>query len=139
MSSSGTNIFEAQVISHLRIFRGQAVILDSDLAWFLGVEPLEIIAAVENNPAAFPDDFVFCLTRDELDGWRNESPCLTEGGLAPVRNRFAFTTHGAGMLLVVLRDEKFALAAIPVLRAFTNYWEATERDPNATPLANRKL
>jgi hypothetical protein len=139
MSAAAPNIFETQVLAHLRLFRGQAVILDSDLAWFLGVEAGTILAAVENNPEAFPDDFIFRLSRSELEGLRKESLCLTDGGLPPERDRVAFTTHGAGMLLVVLRDEKFALAAIPVLRAFANYWDEIERDPRAKPLVNRKL
>jgi hypothetical protein len=139
MSATNTNIFEAQVLAHLRVFRGQVIILDSDLAWFLGVDPETILAAVENDPEAFPDDFVFRLSRSDLEGLRKETLCLTDGGLPPERKRVAFTTHGAGLLLVVLRDEKFALAAIPVLRAFANYWDATERNPSAKPFVNRNL
>lgn len=139
MASTDANIFEAQVIAHLRMFRGQAVILDSDLAWFLGVEPQMILTAVRNTPEAFPADFVFRLTCVDLAGLRQTSPCLTEGGLVSEQHRLAFTTHGAGMLLVVLRDEKFGMAAIPVLRAFAKFWDESERAPIAKPLVNRKL
>ncbi len=139
MSGPATNLFETQVRAHLRLFRGQAVILDSDLAWFLGVEAETILAAVENNPEAFPDDFIFRLSWFELDGLRKAALCLTDGGLPLERNRVAFTTHGVGMLLAVLRDEHFALAAIPVLRAFANDQGEIECNPGSKPLVNRKL
>ena len=129
--------FEAQVIAHLRSLRGQAVILDSDLAWFLGIEPAKVLAAVEQKPILFPDDFVFHMTCGELAELERGSPCLTATGLMPNQARVAFTTHGAGMLLLVFRDEKFALASIPVLRAFANYWKESEARQTRHPLVNR--
>ena len=138
MPANLANVFETQVIAHLRSLRGQAVILDSDLAWFLGIEPAKIIEAVENCPALFPDDFAFHLTCDELAELERGNPCLTATGLGPKQARVAFTTHGAGMLLLVFRGEKFALASIPVLRAFANYWKESENGQNEKPLVNRK-
>lgn len=138
MTAKPANIFEAQVIAHLRSIRGQAVILASDLAWFLEIEPADIIAAVERNPAAFPDDFVFRLTRQELAELQRGMPSLTDGALSAEQRRLAFTTHGAGMLLVVIKDRKFSLAAIPVLRAFANYWKENESGQNEKPRVNRK-
>ena len=137
MPANQASVFEAQVIAHLRSLRGQAVILDSDLAWFLGIEPAEILTAVEENPALFPDDFVFHLKGDELTTLERGNPCLTATGLTSDQARVAFTTHGAGMLLLVFRDEKFALASIPVLRAFANYWKQSEARQTGNPLVNR--
>ncbi|MBI3848718.1 MAG: ORF6N domain-containing protein [Verrucomicrobia bacterium] len=138
MTSKPASFYETQVTAHLRPLRGQAVILDSDLAWFLGIEPAEIIAAVEDNPEAFPEDFVFRLSRAELVELQRRNPCLTDGGLSAKHGRLAFTTHGAGMLLVVIKDEKFSLAAIPVFRAFGNYWKVSEDYLTTKPLVNRK-
>lgn len=123
MKSTGTDIFSQRVRAHLRPLRGEPAILDADLAWFLGIEPAEIIAAVEQNPAQFPADFVFHLTPEELAAWERESPCVTGGSSLSCVNRLAFTTHGAGMLLTVFTDERFTLAAIPVLRVFADFWK----------------
>lgn len=102
------------------------MILESDLAWFLGVEPMDILNAVEYNPERFPDDFVFRLTDKEFQQFQAKGLCLTAGGLLRNTERLAFTTHGASMLLSVFTDDEFAQAAIPILRAFTDYWNKTE-------------
>ena len=138
MSVQAPNLFETQVCSHLQLLRGQPVILDTDLAWFLGVDPVDLLEAVASHPAHFPDDFVFRVTAAEMAELQRWTPCLTSGGLSKECGRLAFTTHGAGMLLTVFTDEHFALAAIPVLRAFANYWNANDDFGGAPPLVNRK-
>lgn len=138
MPAEAANFFEKQVIAHLRSLRGQAVILDSDLAWFLDIEPVDLLAAVKNRPELFPDDFVFHLTSTELAEFQKLTPCLTASGLASGQPRVAFTTHGVGLLLLAFREEKFALAAIPVLRAIANYWKAEEAVLTGQPRVNRK-
>ena len=57
MQAEAANIFEQQFLAHLRVLRGQAVFLDSDLAWFLGIEPGKILKAVAQHPELFPPDF----------------------------------------------------------------------------------
>lgn len=137
MQADATNAFEALVLAHLRQLRGQAVILDSDLAWFLGIEPDAITEAVVARQELFPDDFVFRVTPEELAKFENDSPCLTAGGMGSRRTRVAFTTHGVGMLLAAFPEEKFALAAIPVLRAISNYWKAEEAVLSSNRRENR--
>lgn len=138
MITDAPSVFESQVIAHLRPLRGQAVILDSDLAWFLGIRLKRITDAVENRPELFPPDFVFHLTGAELARFEKASPCLTASGTAAHGRRVAFCTHGIGMLLLAFREKKFSLAAIPVLRAITSYWKAVESGSFASPLVNRK-
>jgi hypothetical protein len=137
MPAEAANVFESQVIAHLRPLRGQAVILDSDLAWFLGIELERIAEAIENRPALFPPDFVFHLTTAELSQFEKASPCLTAGGTAVGGKRVAFCTHGIGMLLLAFPEERFSLAAIPVLRAIASYWKAEETVLTTKPLVNR--
>ncbi|HEX5218823.1 MAG TPA: ORF6N domain-containing protein [Verrucomicrobiae bacterium] len=137
MSDANTTLFESQFIAHVRKLRGHAVILDSDLAWFLGIEAKRIADALTRRPELFPSDFVFQLTPDELRGLENESPCLTSHGLTPRKHRFAFTTHGVGMLLLAFDDDSFAMAAIPVLRAIQKFWRAEETGRCTAPLVNR--
>lgn len=138
MQTNATNLFEAQVLAHLRLLRGQAVILDSDLAWFLDIEPDAITEVVMTRPELFPEDFVFRPTEEELAKFANNSPCLTAGGMSSRQNRVAFATHGVGMLLSAFPEEKFALAVVPVLRAISNYWKAEEAVLSDNRRVNRK-
>lgn len=53
------------------VLRGEAVILDDDLAGLYGVATKVLNQAIRRNPARFPDDFAFRLTAEDLGGWRN--------------------------------------------------------------------
>ena len=50
------------------IIRGKQVMLDSDLAELYGYEVKNLNRQVKRNARRFPDDFMFKLTRDEVDG-----------------------------------------------------------------------
>lgn len=57
------------VLDRLRIIevRGQAVMLDSELALLYGVETGQFNRAMKRNSARFPADFAFQLTKAEWD------------------------------------------------------------------------
>ena len=50
--------------------RGQRVILAGDLARIYGVVTRVLNQAIKRNPAKFPADFVFQITRDEVQEMR---------------------------------------------------------------------
>lgn len=52
------------------VMRGQKVMLDSDLAELYEVETKMLKRAVRRNIERFPDDFMFELTKEELENWR---------------------------------------------------------------------
>jgi hypothetical protein len=52
--------------------RGEKVILDSDLARLYGVPVKRLNEQVKRNMDRFPEDFVFRLTRDELDNLKSQ-------------------------------------------------------------------
>lgn len=131
-------IFDQQFLAHLRVLRGQAVVLDADLAWFLGIEPGKILHGIAKHPEMFPSDFVFHLTETELAEFEQQSPCMTAGGIEAGETRVAFTTHGVGMLLIAFRSKKFALAAIPVLQAIAKFWKSKEGVRTVKPRVSRK-
>lgn len=137
MQTETFNAFERQFVAHLRPLRGQPVVLDSDLAWFLGIEPKQIADAMVRRPELFPPDFVFHLTTVELRRLEKESPCLTVGEKDLLKPRVAFTTHGVGMLLLAFQDDDFSMAAIPVLRAIQKFWQAEEAVRRDHPRVNR--
>lgn len=49
------------------VIRGQQVMLDQDLAEIYGYEVKRLNEQVKRNNARFPEDFMFQLTRDEIE------------------------------------------------------------------------
>ena len=58
--------------------RGQRVMMDTDLAELYGIETKNLKKAVRRNLARFPDDFMFEMTKQELENWRFKLDCKTE-------------------------------------------------------------
>ena len=59
--------------SMIRDIRGQQVMLDSDLAMLYGVKTSALNQAVKRNINRFPDDFMFQLTKSELEALRSQN------------------------------------------------------------------
>lgn len=84
---------EQEDIQH-RIFtiRGMQVMLDSDLAKFYGIETKRINEQVKRNPDRFPEDFVFQLTKEEVEFTRSQNATLdtsADGNLVCTRSQNA--------------------------------------------------
>ena len=123
--------------SLIRTIREQKVMIDFDLAMLYGVQTKALNQAVKRNIERFPDDFMFQLTKDELDSlrsqiataipaeyhsieeWRSQfvTSNFTRMGLR--RPPYAFTRNGIGMLSSVLRSETAVEVNIRIMRAFT--------------------
>jgi hypothetical protein len=54
-----------EVESRIINFRGQNVILDSDVAVLYGVETKRVNEAAKNNPDKFPDGYLLDVTKKE--------------------------------------------------------------------------
>ena len=105
------------VMRRIQNFRGQRVMLDTDLAVLYGVETRQITQAVKRNPERFPEAFAFKLNEDEWAALRSQTVISkVRGG-----RRYApqvFTEHGALMLSSVLKSERATEVSILVIRAF---------------------
>lgn len=53
------------------LIRGEKVMLDRDLAELYQVETRVLVQAVKRNLRRFPEDFMFQLTKEELEAWRS--------------------------------------------------------------------
>ena len=105
------------------VIRGQQVMLDRDLAELYGVETKRLNEQVKRNIERFPEDFMFQLTRNELESVKSQfatSPnnlfAGQEGGTRKLP--FAFTEHGVTMLSAVLKSETAIKASIQIVKAF---------------------
>ncbi|NGM66859.1 ORF6N domain-containing protein [Sphingobacterium sp. SGR-19] len=99
-------------------FRGQKVILDSDLAELYGVETKQLKRQVRRNIDRFPEDFMFELTKQELEILRSQLGTLRHGEhtkYAPM----VFTEHGVLMLSSVLNSKQAIAINIQIMRVFT--------------------
>ena len=108
--------------------RGQAVMLDADLAALYGVSVKRLNEQVKRNAKRFPEDFVFRLTIPELKNLRSQFATASRQGIrsqnatASKRNvrfqPYAFTEHGAIMAANVLKSEQAETMSVAVVRAF---------------------
>ena len=92
--------------------------LDRDLAELYSVTTSNLKRQVRRNIDRFPPDFMFVLTREEI----NRMVChfgtpfrSTLGGAKP----FAFTEHGILMLSSVLTSKRAIRVNIQIMRAFS--------------------
>ena len=124
--------------SMIRNIRGQQVMLDFELAMLYGVETKVLNQAVKRNINRFPDDFMFQLTKDELESlrsqivtsnslenqqdinWKSQIVTSNFAKMGLRRPPYAFTRNGIGMLSSVLRSETAVGVNILIMRAFTS-------------------
>ncbi len=90
--------------------------LDFDLAELYKVETKLLKRAVRRNIERFPEDFMFELTKEELENLRRQFGTSSWGGVRYMP--FAFTEHGVAMLSGVLNSPKAIEMNIAVIRAF---------------------
>ena len=101
----------------IRTLRGQRVLLDAELAPLYDVPTKALIQAVKRNRARFPPDFMFRITREELQALRSQF--VTSNGRGGRRHLpYAFTEQGVAMLSSVLRSARAVRVNIEIMRAF---------------------
>jgi len=97
--------------------RGKRVMLDSDLAYLYGVEAKRLNEAVKRNLRRFPDDFMFQLTKDEINEVVANCDHLQKLKYRPTLP-YAFTEQGVAMLASVLNSQKAIDVNIQIMRVF---------------------
>ena len=106
----------------IRTIRGQRVIFDSDLARIYGVQTKILNKAVKRNLARFPDDFIFQLTKEELENLKFQiGTSSLHGGSRKLP--YAFTENGAIMAANILNSAEAVRMSVFVVRAFVKMRE----------------
>ena len=102
-----------------RIFtiRGQKVMIDRDLAELYEVPTHRLNEAVKRNKKRFPDDFMFKLTKDELNELIANCDRFQTLKHSPTTPN-AFTEQGVSMLSSVLNSDRAISINIEIIRAF---------------------
>ena len=84
-----------RIEASILVIRKEKVILDRELAELYGVETRVLNQAVRRNLDRFPADFVFSLTREEIQGI---SQNVTSSRIKFSKHVYAFTKQGRFVL-----------------------------------------
>lgn len=103
---------------HIRVIRGQKVMLDSELAALYQVQTFRLNEAVKRNRARFPEDFMFQLSREEAEFLTSQTAISKRGRGGRRTLPYVFTEHGVAMLSSVLNSERAIHMNIQIFRAF---------------------
>jgi hypothetical protein len=118
--NAATDEGSSQVIPAERIdlrtllVRGHKVLLDRDLAELDGVKTRALNQAGRRNADRFPPDFMFSLTREEIERVSQ----IVISSLKFANNVNVFTEQGVAMLSSVLRSSRAVQVNIEIMRAF---------------------
>ncbi|MGD8509823.1 MAG: ORF6N domain-containing protein [Syntrophobacterales bacterium] len=106
------------IVRKILFLRGEKVLLDRDLAELYGVETRVLKQAVRRNIKRFPEDFMFELTKEELEDWRSQFVTSKSDKMGLRYRPMAFTEQGVAMLSSVLNSDRAIEVNIAIMRAF---------------------
>ena len=108
----------AQIEQAIHIFRGQRVLLDSDLAVLYGVTTRVLNQQVSRNLDRFPEDFAFQLTQQEFTTLMSQIVTSKPSRGGRRKRPWAFTEQGVAMLSSVLNSPTAVKVNIEIMRTF---------------------
>ncbi len=96
--------------------------LDKDLAYLYKVKPIALRQQVKRNKERFPNDFMFHLTKKEVEILVSQNVIPSKrvlGGYMP----YAFTEQGVAMFSGILHSKRAVQVNIAIMRAFVKLRE----------------
>jgi phage regulator Rha-like protein len=119
-----TVLTDREIISKIFIIRDQKIMLDRDLAEIYGVETKVLKQAVKRNIERFPEDFMFVMTKSELEDWRSQFVTSNSDRMGLRHLPYCFTEQGVTMLSCILNSQRAIELNIKIIRVFTKMREA---------------
>jgi ORF6N domain-containing protein len=116
-----------QIAKSILMLRGQRVMLDRDLAVLYGVQTRVLNQAVKRNSDRFPEDFVFTLSREEIQ--RISQTVTSSASLKFSKQVRAFTEQGVAMLSSVLKSDRAIRINVAIMRTFVRLRQTLESNP----------
>ena len=114
-----TTIPAERITSKIYLIRKQKVMLDRDLSELYGVEARVLKQAVRRNIDRFPKDFMFEMSKKELENWRSQFVISNQDKMGLRHPPMVFTEQGVAMLSSVLNSKRAIQGNIQIMRAFT--------------------
>jgi hypothetical protein len=110
---------EEVIMSKIYFIRGVKVMLDRDLAKLYEVETRILNQAVRRNEKRFPEDFMFRLSKDEMNEWKSQIVISNSEKMGLRKPPLVFTEQGVAMLSSVLNSDRAIMVNIQIIRVFT--------------------
>jgi len=98
--------------------RNTQVILDRDLSILYEVETRTLNQAVKRNIKRFPEEFMFQLSKKELDLWMSQIVISKKETMGIRKMPFAFTEQGVSMLSAILKSDTAIDVSIKIINSF---------------------
>jgi hypothetical protein len=133
-------VSEDVILHKIYIFRGEKVMLDSDLADLYGVQTKVLKQAVRRNLMRFPEDFMFNLNPQEFQHLRSQTVTSSWGGSRYLP--MAFTEQGVAMLSSILNTARAIQVNIQIIRIFVKirkYFRTSEEIMEKLSNFDRKI
>ena len=122
MTKKNLSIIPDDIISSkIYLIRDKKIMMDKDLAVLYGVTTGNLNKAVKRNIKRFPDDFMFQLSKEEIDNLIFQFGTSSWGGTRSLP--FAFTEQGVAMLSGILNSDRAIQVNIQIMRIFTRLRE----------------
>lgn len=102
----------------IRLYQGQKVMLDFDLAALYGVTTSALNRQAKRNRQRFPDDFVYQIDTQDVAHLICQNGISKMGRGGRRKPVLAFTQEGVAMLSSVLQSERAVRVNIEIMRAF---------------------
>jgi hypothetical protein len=117
---------EEVVVSKIYLIRNKKVMLDRDLTELYGIETRSLNQAVRRNMKRFPQDFMFQMTREEMQNWKSQIVISNRENMGLRKPPLVFTEQGVSMLSSVLNSDRAIAVNIQIMRVFTKIHELAE-------------
>lgn len=113
-----------QISQAILIVRGRRVLLDSELASLYGVATKRLNEQVKRNFDRFPEDFLFRLSRAEVEALNpSQNATGSQKHREPRFRPHAFTERGAILAAMVLNTQQVMEISVYVVHAFVKLRE----------------
>ena len=99
------------------------MILDRDSAKLYGVSTGRLNEQVKRNKERFPEDFMFQLTKEELEKWISQIAISNSEKMGLRKLPYVFTDYGILMLSSVLKSKRAVQVNIVIMRVFVKFRE----------------
>lgn len=117
-----------QIENKTYLIRGKKVMFDRDLAKLYRIRTKALNQAVKRNFERFPENFMFILTKDEMEIWKSQIVTSKQEEMGVRKPSTVFTEQGVAMLSSVLNSRRAILVNIQIIRTFTKLREMIQEN-----------
>ena len=111
-------VVQGEISSKIFTLRGKQVMIDRDIAALYKVDTKRLNEQVKRNLDRFPSDFMFQLTKTELENWKSQIATSNKEIMGLRKTPYAFTEEGIYMLATVLNSKVAVQTNISIIRTF---------------------